>query len=101
MFWTFQNIRIGLQTNTKVAANLFEVIRISTVLCDPQRMPIRIGSQTKFATVGRGHKEVVKYTSVMSSFSSFIIDKICGAVNNDFDNLAAAGQHENYARFWH
>ena len=25
-------------------------------ICDAQRMPIRIGSQTKFATVGRGHK---------------------------------------------
>ena len=25
------------------------------MLCDAQRMPIRIGSQTKFATVGRGH----------------------------------------------
>ena len=32
-----------------------EVIRINTVLCDAQRMPIRTGSQTKFATVGRGH----------------------------------------------
>ena len=57
MFWTFQNIRIGLRTNTKVAANEYEVIRINTVLCDAQRMPIRIGSQTTFATVGRGHKE--------------------------------------------
>ena len=56
MFWTFQNIRIGLRTNTKVAANEYEVIRINTVLCDAQRMPIRIGSQTTFATVGRGHK---------------------------------------------
>ena len=55
MFWTFQNIRIGLRTNTKVAANEYEVIRINTVLCDAQRMPIRIGSQTTFATVGRGH----------------------------------------------
>ena len=54
--WTFQNIRIGLRTNTKVAANQYEVIRINTVLCDAQRMPIRIGSQTTFATVGRGHK---------------------------------------------
>ena len=31
-------------------------MRINTVLCDAQRMPIRIGSQTKFATVGRGHQ---------------------------------------------
>ena len=55
MFWTFQNIRIGLRTNTKVAANEYEVIRVNTVLCDAQRIPIRIGSQTTFATVGRGH----------------------------------------------
>ena len=48
-------IHIGLQTNTKVAANQYEVIRINTVLCDSQRMPIHIGSQTKFATVGWGH----------------------------------------------
>ena len=41
-----------------------------------------------------------------------IIEGICGAVkkvakgnaygaNNGFNRVAAAGQHDNYARFWH
>ena len=42
-----------------------------------------------------------KHVSVMQSFSSFIIDRICWAVNNGFDHLAAARQHENYALFGH
>ena len=54
MFWTFQNIRIGLRTNTKVAANQYEVIRINTVLCDAQQMPIRIGFADKIRDSGTG-----------------------------------------------
>ena len=42
--------------------------------------------------------EILKYRSGMPNVSSFIIERICGAVNNGFDHLAAAGQHENYAR---
>ena len=42
----------------------------------------------------------MKCTSVMSSFSTFITERICGAVNNSFDHIAVR-QHENYVRFWH
>ena len=40
--------------------NIFGDIEINTVQCDAQRMPIRIGSQTKFATVGRVHYILIK-----------------------------------------
>ena len=46
-------------------------------------------------------REIVEYTFGMLSFSSFIITRICGAVNNGFDHIAAAGQHEKYTLFWH
>ena len=44
------------------------------MLCDAQRMPIRIGSQTKLATVGRGHYSEIP--DPKEQFSNIIIVNI-------------------------
>ena len=58
-FEHFKTIVLSCELIRKWQRTNNKVIQINTVLCDVQRMPIRIGSQTKFATVGRGHYQVL------------------------------------------
>ena len=63
---------------------------------------------------GQWVKGIVKYMSVMPSFLSFIIERICRAMNclvtgqrqcaqqeQSYNYIAVVQQHENYAWFWH
>ena len=47
---------------------------------------------------GQWVEEIVEYTSVVPSFSSVIIDRICGTINKD--HLARPAQHVNYSTDW-
>ena len=65
------NISIGCgRSNTKVAAIKYEVFRISTMMHDAQRRPVRIRSHPKIATVGLG-LQVGQMKTSLSEYNTF------------------------------